>query len=712
MNFFTAILCLAAVVMTEEDTFTKRMHHSVISNCASLVRVAMDGGARGIFDLTATVAIRESGDSTKCGLTIYDDSGALQLEHNKKNPQPFLPGDIVRVKGTLRRNEFDEPLYIINAIVKTGRRKPPEPKNITIAQINSGRFDEHLVTVEGVVRNIIHDDIDPQYEFIILSAGKSIVYIARNIENTEKIDQSEMIGAHIYATGACRRNRLSQKRTTGRHIERQISLIPGGIKILRPPTTDFSRLSDISEIYHCQPEEIPIDTRYRASGKILAVWGKDEAMLKRASGKPVRIRFVSKELPKPGQSVDVAGFAESNLFSLSLDNAVWKPSESDFQTEQALTNMTVGAIMEDEYDHPKIRIDFNGVLIRIEGTLHSTRGDGLDTRTVLSADGYFIPVEHGPADETLMKLPAGSRISVVGICIMDIDNWRPGAPFPRVRGFSVALRSPDDVKLIASPPWWTPRRLTVLLVSLFAILVSSILLNIILRHIIMRRGCQIAEEMSARVASESKVRERTRLAMELHDAISQNLTGVAYQLQTLRNGTDLGETSLHRLEIAQRTLGSCRDELRNCLWDLRNNALECNDMNEAIRRTLAPHVGNARLSVHFQISRARFTDNFSHALLHIIRELATNAFRHGKATHIQVAGCVDEDLLRFSVADNGCGFDPAACPGLEDGHFGLLGVKERVQGFEGKLSIESSPAGTKIKVSLSIPRETTFGNNK
>lgn len=713
MNLITAIFCLVGAVAAAGDALAGQPRRAPLTDCAGLSGLAMQAGTSGEFDLMVTVVVRESGDSTQCGLTVLDDSGALQLERRKKDPLPFVPGDIVRVKGALKRNEFGEPLFIIANIVKTGETKPPEPCNVTFDEINGGRFDERLVTVKGVVRAIVQDDIDPRFEFIVLSTDKSIVYVVRGINDAQKLDPCETIGALISVTGACRRDRLGPARTSGRRIERQISLLPDGIKILNPPQSDFSLLPDLSDIFRCQPEEIPLDTRYRASGEILAVWGDGEALLKRTCGKPVRIRFISGDRPEPGQAVNVAGFAGSNLFGQSLDNAVWERARGPLRPAgREATNMTARALMEDESDHPMIRVQFNGALIRLEGTLHSTRGDGLDTRTVLTSDGYFIPVEHGPADETLRALPVGSRVSLEGICIMDIDEWRPNAPFPRVRGFSVALRSPGDVTLIARPPWWTPGRLGALLVSLLTVLVSSMLLNVVLRRVITKRGHQLAEEISARVASESKVRERTRLAVELHDAISQNLTGVAYQLLSLGNSACLDEDSSRRLEIAQRTLGSCRDELRNCLWDLRNNALECHDMNEAIRRTLAPHVGNARLSVHFEISRARFTDNFAHALLHIIRELATNSFLHGKASHIRIAGCVDERLLRFSVADDGCGFDPDRCPGLEDGHFGLLGVKERVQGFEGTLSIESSCTGTKVKVSMAMPADDTYKKDK
>ena len=202
--------------------------------------------------------------------------------------------------------------------------------------------------------------------------------------------------------------------------------------------------------------------------------------------------------------------------------------------------------------------------------------------------------------------------------------------------------------------------------------------------------------------SELKFLERSNLAVELHDAISQYLTGIALELRTVDAFAEEMPADAHRhLSVASRTLASCRDELRNCLWDLRHNTLEINDLAEAIRTTVAPHVGAARLVVRTDVARKALPENVAHAVLQIVRELAANAVRHGKATEIRIAGALDGNVLRISVRDNGRGFSPDAAPGMEEGHFGLLGVRERAEKFKGSLDIESAPGkGTRITASL------------
>ena len=80
-----------------------------------------------------------------------------------------------------------------------------------------------------------------------------------------------------------------------------------------------------------------------------------------------------------------------------------------------------------------------------------------------------------------------------------------------------------------------------------------------------------------------------------------------------------------------------------------------------------------------------------------------NAIRHGGATTVKVAGERHDDTISFSVKDNGRGFDPEAAPGPEKGHFGLLGIRERLKEFGGEMSIESKPGhGTHITIRLAI----------
>ena len=295
----------------------------------------------------------------------------------------------------------------------------------------------------------------------------------------------------------------------------------------------------------------------------------------------------------------------------------------------------------------------------------------------------------------------GCEIAITGVCNPDEGGAR------HHYGRMLIARNADSVEILRKPPWWTPRRLLAVILALTLVLGAVLIWNLILRRQVERRSRELVSEQLARIESELKVSERTRLAVELHDTIAQNLTGAALEIntveQTVRNDAD---AALRHLALAAKTLSSCRQELRNCIWDLRSLALEEGDMSAAIRRTLEPYVEDASLTVRFCVPRAIFSDSTAHTLMRIIRELVLNAIRHGQAKSIWIAGSQEAGRLLFSVRDDGCGFDPAATPGVSHGHFGLQGIRERIKKFRGTVDIRStSGTGTKVTIGFDLPKD-------
>ena len=269
------------------------------------------------------------------------------------------------------------------------------------------------------------------------------------------------------------------------------------------------------------------------------------------------------------------------------------------------------------------------------------------------------------------------------------------------------MRTPADVRVISHPPWWTSGRLLSVIGALMAVLIGVFAWNRSLNKLAERRGRELLREQIEHVKSDLKVEERTRLAVELHDSLAQSLTGVSMEIEAAKElKGNAPADMLSHLNFAARTLMSCRNELRNCLWDLRSQALEEKSMDKAIERTLLPYVNDSRIAVRFNMPRTRLSDNTAHTLLCIIRELVLNAIRHGNASNIRVTGVLDGGELKFSVRDDGSGFDPENYPGVLQGHFGLQGVNERVEQLGGTLNIESAiGSGTRGAISIKVPHQ-------
>jgi signal transduction histidine kinase len=268
------------------------------------------------------------------------------------------------------------------------------------------------------------------------------------------------------------------------------------------------------------------------------------------------------------------------------------------------------------------------------------------------------------------------------------------------------VNAPDDLRVLARPSWWTPGRLAVVIIALVLVIVVILVWNRMLKVLSERRGRALCDEQMSSAISELKVEERTRLAVELHDSISQVLTGIALQIDAaIGSGIDGTTRAGGFLATARSMLASCRHELRCCIWDLRTRTFEDKDLPDAIRQTLEPHIGDIPLLIRFNIPRAILNESLAHDMLRIMRELAVNAVRHGHAQTIAISGELSGRRLSFSIVDDGRGFDPDKAKGSADGHFGLLGMRERAKAFNGSVSITSAPGdGTEISVTLEDSR--------
>ena len=516
-----------------------------------------------------------------------------------------------------------------------------------------------------------------------------------------------LLGAEVEISGVFHSRGEGKRSLFGRHVSVDER---GAIRILRPPPPDYPFSAPLLDgCFGLPPQEIAALDRRRVEGMVMATWENSKMALRTDGGRTVLIGLANGALPAVGQRISAVGFPEPETININLRRSVWRPASGPVHPPEAPVDITLDALFDaGPGDDCSAYERYHGKAIRLTGTIDGVRGDDRDRGTfALRADGFGVTVDATEVPGALTGLANGARVTATCVCVFLAGTWSPNYIFPRYRSPFLVPRSPSDIVIVSRPPWWTAGRLRTLVLVLFAALIVTALWILALHRLAEKRGRELSKETIAHAESDLKVYERTRLAVELHDALAQNLAGVSLEIAAADKVADENlQTLHHHLGLASRTLKSCRAELRNCLWDLRNSSLEESDMNTAIRNTLAPHIGNAKLSVRFDVPRDRISDNTAHAILRIVRELASNAIRHGGARTIRVAGATEGERLLFSVRDDGCGFNPGAAPGFAEGHYGLQGIRERVDAFGGEFTLESEPGhGVKATVSLRVPKE-------
>ena len=674
-----------------------------LTNASEVAAHLTDYRTRQSFVLTGAVDCVTTPDERTFVLT--DDSASVVLVDDRSASNRTFKieaGDILAVKGHVsdRRSLVMAPC---NKIVRLGQRSPSKPKEASISSVKAGIHDFRFVRVSGLVRESFRDEIDPHFTFLVLSDGADAVYATIFADEAEAASLRKLTGSRIAVEAICQPARAGQRRQLGRTLA---ICDADSITVLRRASTVPFDVPSIDSSTRHNPDQILAMGRRRIIGRVLAVRNRSLVILRDEGGSVHNVGLAEPAPPDCGSGIEAEGFAATDLYRVNLTSATWRTREVAGNDEASPPlDITAQELLLDGKGRDKLNSKLHGTTIRIRGTvLDIPATENNRDHLTLKCGDHTLPVDASGCRAALKGVSVGCQVEATGCCAVETENWHSYSAFPHATGIVLVLRAPGDLVIRAAPPWWTPGRLLAVIGSLATFLVLLFAWSLSLWRIAVRRGRALFRAQVETMGSELRVEERTRLAVELHDSISQNLTGVSMQIDAaLRRLDTTPDRARHHLGIASRTLTSSREELRNCIWDLRSQAVEAKDMNEAVRRTLHQRLGGATLTVRFNVPRSRLTDNTAHALLRIIRELAANAVRHGRATEIKVAGTIDSERLLFSVSDNGRGFDPGTRPGVGEGHFGLQGIAERIRPFDGRMTIVSSAGrGCRVGVSLKM----------
>jgi signal transduction histidine kinase len=195
--------------------------------------------------------------------------------------------------------------------------------------------------------------------------------------------------------------------------------------------------------------------------------------------------------------------------------------------------------------------------------------------------------------------------------------------------------------------------------------------------------------------------ERKSLARELHDEAIQSLVGMNYRLAHLESG----QTQTLRQEVLRIV-----EELRGMIHRLRPPALDNFGLVTAVRselrdRSVRSH-GSRRIDLHVEGDpELGISEEVGLCLYRVMQEALNNIERHSEAAQVDVTLVMEPEEIRLWVRDDGKGFPVPQQLGLllEADHFGLVGVRERVELLHGTLEIDSAPgSGTTLRARIPV----------
>jgi PAS domain S-box-containing protein len=201
-------------------------------------------------------------------------------------------------------------------------------------------------------------------------------------------------------------------------------------------------------------------------------------------------------------------------------------------------------------------------------------------------------------------------------------------------------------------------------------------------------------------------RERRRLAVELHDQITQQLILFKINLGSLPK-EQLPSELTKSLDEIYRNLDRIIGDIRTLTFDLSSPTLYELGLEAAIREWLCEEV-KEKHKIHTEFKDDKqpkpLDDDIRALLYRVVRELLVNVVKHAQAQNVKVSIGRDNDKIRIEVADDGAGFIPS--PQLnKTGGFGLFSIRERLNYLGGSIDIESKPGyGTHVRLIAPIKR--------
>ncbi|MFF1877957.1 sensor histidine kinase [Leifsonia sp. NPDC058230] len=223
----------------------------------------------------------------------------------------------------------------------------------------------------------------------------------------------------------------------------------------------------------------------------------------------------------------------------------------------------------------------------------------------------------------------------------------------------------------------------------------------LVRELIATQGQLAATEHESGVLA-----ERARLAREIHDTLAQGLSSIQMLLHAAERA-DPGRPGIEHIRLARETAAANLVEARRFIRELTPPQLDDQTLGGALRRLARTQWAAQGLDVQVRVSDTIVLPmHLQTALLRIAQGAIANVIQHAHATTATITIAIDHDRLRFTVADDGTGFDPehpARETAEKSDSFGLQATSERVQQLGGTLTIDATPGhGTTLAVDLHL----------
>lgn len=695
----------------------------LLTNAESVISLSPDRAAGSLR--VAVTGVVTAADPTLKGRFFIQDSTAGVFVDNA-NGTRREPGDVLAITGITHPGAY-APIITAPQIRKIGTAPLPPARPVSIERLISGVEDSQRIEISGMVRDA-HVDGSRLTMDLVSGGYRFRAYVPASAAT----DIQKLIAAHVRVRGTASE---SHNRSLRHFIAPEIYVPSASDFIIETPEEldPFQQpLIPLNSVAQYR-RDTPVNQRVHVRGVLTLQRLGEGLFLEDGTG---GLRVQSRELAafEPGEIIEAVGFAEIENHQPVLEDAVFQKTGRPSVIIHP-TPTTLGEILSGMH-----HADFVSITGKVmDRTVRPVRSQPAAARSrfalVLQNSNTLFTAEldEQPAHARLAAIPFGSTVEVSGICLAEI-NADGG-----VDAFRILISGPDSVRILQKPSWLTPQRLLIgfTIAILILILTAAWLVMVAKRNLTLKtlvsekeeaqielqrahdeleyrvreRTAQLKFQITARKEAQLQFKavlsERTRLAQELHDTLEQTLTGIALQMDAASKVLPKESREADRfLELARNMVTQGQVEVRRSVWDLRSRALEQFDLPSALR-TSANELTEGT-AVHVAVEAKGMVrplpEIVEDNLLRIAQESLTNVIKHSGATTATVSLDYGTEAIQMQINDNGRGFTVNGCKGPSEGHFGLLGIRERATRLRGTVSL-TSELGSGTQINVQIPLE-------
>lgn len=576
----------------------------------------------------------------------------------------------------------------------------PSPLRATLADIRTGAFEGRYVQLEEIVRVVRLESAELKPRRLALDFGPRASRLTAWISHYDGAENRFSPGARVRVAGVCVRWRNDRAQPVGASLlinsPADVIDLPAGTPqpleslrdlLLWTGADDTGALRETSGVVtYCEP------------GELVVIQDGDRALRVRPA--PADALNIGPPAPvlADGTRVEVTGFPTLGEYTAEMEDARLRAIGRG-ESPRAESIHDAAALLA----IPGL-VDRDARLVSLPATVREIRSRDAGQAIDLASGGHVFAALL-PAGEALpVKVRPGAEVRVTGICTLHLSEERrrlgrhPG-------DFSLLLRGPADIEILRAAPWWTAQRLWAALAAVAAAAALIAAWAIWLG----RKNARLSSEISGRRRAEHLLAgERRRMAADLHDTLDQTLLAAGLQLGAAsRTFASAPGAASAQIALAHQLLARGQQEVRDAVWDLHAGDAQPQSLDALLARVCseAASQGGAKVIFSAQGAPLPLPPFLAAQCVRLAREAVANAMKHGKPSRILVTLAFSPAELRLSFTDDGCGFEVGAAPGPETGHFGLTGMRERLQRLGGALEVQSSPgAGATVTAAIPLPR--------